>query len=93
MSLIENYKSLLKPKEKNKYIFNTKNIKNSKNHFIGINGLGHIALLFSTKNPKGKEETIQNLQLNHSIKATIKFKGNKTKKNSVFLNVLQKTKD
>ncbi len=80
MSLIQNYKSLLKPKEKNNYIYNTKNIQNSKNHFIGINGLGHIALLFSTKNPKGKEENIQNLQLNHSIKATIKFKGNKTKK-------------
>ena len=78
MSLLQNYKSLLKPKKKNNYIFNTKNIKNSKNHFIGINGLGHIALLFSTKNPKGKEENIQNLQLNHSIKATIKFKGNKT---------------
>ena len=70
----------MKPKEKNNYIYNTKNIQNSKNHFIGINGLGHIALLFSTKNPKGKEENIQNLQLNHSIKATIKFKGNKTKK-------------
>ena len=29
---------------------------------------------------ESKEENIQNLQLNHSIKATIKFKGNKTKK-------------
>lgn len=78
MSLIQNYKSLSKPKEKNNYIYNTKNIQSSKNHFIGINGLGHIAILFSTKSPKGKEENIQNLQLNHSIKATIKFNGNKT---------------
>ncbi len=80
MSLIKDYKNLLKPKEKNNYIYNTKNIQNSKNHFIGINGFGHIALLFSTKSPRGKEENIQNLQLNHSIKATIKFKENKTKK-------------
>ena len=79
MSLIQNYRKLLKHKEKNNYIYNTKNIQNSKNQFIGIKGLGHIALLFSTKGPKGKEENIQNLQLNHSIKATIKFKGNKTK--------------
>lgn len=80
MNLIQNYKNLLKPKEKNNDIYNTKNIQGSKNHYIGINGLGHIALLFSTKSPKGKEENIQNLQLKHSIKATIKFKGNKTKK-------------
>ncbi len=80
MSLVKIYKNLIKPKEQNNYIYNTLNIKNSKNHFIGINGFGHIALLFSTKNPKGKEENIQNLQLNHSIKATIKFKGNKIKK-------------
>jgi hypothetical protein len=80
MNLAKDFKKLLIPKGKNSDIYNTKNIQNSNNHFIGINGLGHIALLFSTKSPKGKEENIQNLQLNHSIKATIKFKGNKTKK-------------
>ena len=39
MSLIQNYKNLSKPKEKNNYIYNTKNIQSSNNHFIGIIGL------------------------------------------------------
>ena len=52
MNLAKDFKKLLIPKGKNSDIYNTKNIQNSNNHFIGINGLGHIALLFSTKSPK-----------------------------------------
>ena len=80
MSLFEKYKKLKKPKDKNQYRFDTLNLKKSKNHFIGINGLEHVALLFSTTNPKGKEENIQNLKLNHGVKAAIKYKGKETKK-------------
>ncbi|WP_415312892.1 PD-(D/E)XK motif protein [Candidatus Pelagibacter sp. Uisw_106] len=80
MSLLKIYKKLKKPENTNKNSFNTENLKKSNNHYIGINGLGHIAILFCTTSPKGKEENIQNLQLHHGMQATIKFNGKESKK-------------
>ena len=90
MSLLKIFKKLKKPKITNKNSFNTVNLKKSKNHFIGINGLGHVAILFSTTSPKGKEENIQNLQLQHGAQAKIKHKGKELKKRFTILKCTSK---
>ena len=87
------YKSLKKPVSDSQFTYSAKTINRNNNHFIGINGKGHLSLLLSTSKPSGKPENIQNLKLNHGIKATIKIKKKIFKKKFSILSCTSKNEN
>ena len=78
MSLYKKYKKISKLKNRSDKSFNTVKLSQTSKHLIGINGKNHVAILFKASKPKGKEEHIRYLNLEHGIECTI-FENKKKK--------------
>jgi|TARA_B100001964_G_C14244920_1_gene606911 hypothetical protein len=79
MRLFEKYKKITKPKNKNPKNYNTIKLNRNSEHFLGIDGSNQVTILFNASKPKGKEEHLNNLTLEHNIQCTIYLKNKKKK--------------
>ena len=72
------YKKLVRPNGKNDKEFKIGQI-NKTNHFLGLNAVGEVGILFKSKKPNAKTIHLTNLILEHNVSCTIiKSDGNKS---------------
>jgi hypothetical protein len=71
MNLYQKYQKITKIKDRSPLSFNTVKLNKDSEHFLGVNGLNQVAILFNALEPTGKNENIRYLTLEHSISCTI----------------------
>lgn len=81
MNLYQKYQKITKIKDRSPLSFNTIKLNKDSEHFLGVNGLNQVAILFNALEPTGKNENIKYLTLEHSISCTIYIENLIEKKN------------
>jgi len=81
MNLFQKYQKISKIKDRSPVSFNTVKLNRNSEHFLGVNGLNQVAILFNASEPMGNNENIRYLTLEHSIPCTIYIENSEEKKN------------
>jgi len=81
MNLFQKYQKISKIKNRSTVSFNTVKLNRNSEHFLGVNGLNQVAILFNASEPMGNNENIRYLTLEHSIPCTIYIENSEEKKN------------
>jgi len=81
MNLFQKYQKISKIKNRSTVSFNTVKLNRNSEHFLGVNGLKQVAILFNASEPMGNNENIRYLTLEHSIPCTIYIENSEEKKN------------